>query len=294
MRALVVANPHAGGGGRVEGERILRRLRAAGVEGVLVAAAERESAAEALRSLLVSEDPEETRVIAAGGDGTINALLPALAGTAFPLAILPMGTLNALAGELGLPRRAEAALEVAVTGVPRQIDLGLANGRMFSQMAGIGFDGAVCHQVVPMKNKRMLSVGAIARGLRLAASYRPMWLRVSTEAGTVEAETWVALVANASRYAYWLRMAPGARVDDGWLDVWLLEGRSLMETIRQVGALLRGRQGYPGVVHVRAREVAFESERPAYLHVDGDPAGTTPARMEVRRRALRVIVPRAA
>jgi YegS/Rv2252/BmrU family lipid kinase len=246
-----------------------------------------------LREALRTVRPAETRVIAAGGDGTIRATLPAIMGTDVPLAILPAGTFNALAGELGIPLGLDEAIAVAAAGRPRCIDLGLANGQPFSQMAGLGFDGAAVHRVLPAANKNILSPFALIRGAGLLATYSPSAVRVETECAQVEATAWAALVANASRYTYRLRLAPGALVDDGLLDVWLFESGSVVRTIGQVVALLRRRHtGYPGLRHVKARRIRFESIPAAWLHLDGDPAGHTPVEVAVAASALTVIVPR--
>lgn len=293
MKALVVANPNAGGARRAASLDWLEdRLRGYGLAVHRIVPSPPAHIAEALRRALREESPEETRVIAVGGDGTINALLPALMGTGVPLAVLPAGTLNALAGELGIPRAGEEALRVAVYGRPRRIDLGLANGRPFAQMAGLGFDGAVVHSVVPAECKNMLSPGAIARGLRLLTTYAPTHFQITTAEATVEVEAWLALVANASRYTYRLRIAPGARVDDGWLDVWLFQRAALGRAVRQVIALLRGGEAVSlGVRHLRARSLRVESEPPVFLHLDGDPAGGTPAEIGIAPRALTVVSP---
>ena len=292
MRGLLVANRNASGVHPARLESITRLLGAAGMEVEEVLATGPEAAAAALRHMLRGRSPADTRVIAVGGDGTVNAILPALVGTSFPLAILPAGTLNALAGELQIPRGLRPAIRVAVSGRPRLIDLGTANGKPFAQMAGVGFDGAVVESVVPARNKRMLSPSVLARGLQLLATYRPSRLRVTTAQVMLEAEAWLALVANAGRYTYGLCAAPGAVVDDGWLDLWLFKSGPLWRTAGQVLALLRGRHaGYPGVLHFRARSVEIVSDPPVWLHVDGDAGGRTPARLRVMPKALTVMVP---
>ena len=115
MRALVVTNPNSGARRRRAGPAyIARRLEEAGL-GVRHLWASSSSEVEGrLREALRGESPDETRVLAVGGDGTINAVLPALAGTEFPLCIVPSGTLNALAGELGIPRGLCEAMTVAL------------------------------------------------------------------------------------------------------------------------------------------------------------------------------------
>ncbi|UCH36001.1 MAG: diacylglycerol kinase family lipid kinase, partial [Armatimonadota bacterium] len=292
---LLVANPYAGGVRRASDlARVERRLRSAGVEVRRVPAPRPSDVADALREALRGESPERTRVIVAGGDGTINAALPALMGTEFPLAVVPVGTLNVLARQLGVPLSLDAAADAAIGGGVRRIDLGIANGRPFSLMAGMGFDAAIVQQVVPALNKKS-PVGLCAyltRCLRLLREYSPSWFRVTTERLSFETRAWLVVVANASRYAYSWHLAPGASMDDGWLDLWLFQSSSPAQTAGQLLAILRSRpEGYPGVYHTRARSLRVECDPPLLLQVDGDAAGCTPADISVLPKALACVAP---
>ncbi len=293
MKAFVVTNPNAGSHRRSPRlAYIRRRLREARFRVRQVCASSRSEVQLMLREALRDESPDDTRVITVGGDGTINAVLPALAGTEFPLGIVPSGTLNALAGELGIPRALPEAVTVSLGDLAHRIDLGLANGRPFAQMAGAGFDGAVVHTVLPPANKNMLGYSALSRGVRLLTRYASTRFRVTTEAAAVEAEAWLVLVANARHYTYHLRVAPQAVADDGWLDVWLFRSGPAVQVTRQVCGLLRGRPGAcRGVDRLRARRVLIESEPPVFVHVDGDQAGQTPVDVSVMPAALGVMIP---
>jgi hypothetical protein len=141
-RTLVVMNPAAG---QLEAERALRLLagafavRGAGFDVVQTAGA---GDAEAAARRAVAEGYRA--VVAVGGDGTVGEVIAGLAGTDVPLAIVPKGTANQVAGNLGIPRFIEGAVEVAVNGVPARIDLGrLDDGRYFALAAGAGWDAAV-------------------------------------------------------------------------------------------------------------------------------------------------------
>jgi YegS/Rv2252/BmrU family lipid kinase len=293
MKALLVANPNAG---RVRGEtalaRVEERLRAEGIDVGRVVAARKEEAAEALREALRGQSPERTRVIVAGGDGTINAALPALIGTTFPMAILPLGSVNVLARELGIPLGTDAAIEAAASGRLRRIDLGIANGRPFALMAGMGFDAAVVRSVVPRVKNVVGSLAYVARGLSLLATCSASCFSVRADDKEFEVNAWLAVVANAARYTYSWRLAPAASVHDGWLDLCLFEMNSAAQTAGQVLAALRGRHvGYAGVLHMRARQFHFDCHPPVSLQVDGDRAGMTPAEVSVVPDALVVVVP---
>jgi YegS/Rv2252/BmrU family lipid kinase len=293
MRALLVCNPHAGG---VHGEAALaiveRRHRRAGLDPERVPGAQPSDVCGNLGAMLRGRSSRDARLVCVGGDGTINAILPALIGADIPLAIIPAGTFNALAGELGIPRDIERAVSVALTGRPRRVDVGLANDRPFCQIAGMGFDAAAVHSVLPHRNKKLLSPAALVRGLRLLAQYRQPRVRVTADGVAVESRAWLTLVANASMYTYCIRAAPGARVDDGMLDLWLFESRSPAHAARQLAAILRGKSGTVAGAHrVQARSIQLESDPTVFLHVDGDAAGTTPVEFSLVPGALTVMTP---
>ncbi|UCC67377.1 MAG: diacylglycerol kinase family lipid kinase [Armatimonadota bacterium] len=293
MRALLVVNPHTGGGrGPTFLDQIRQRLSATGLDAQPVEAAGPKEVALALGDALRHESPEEVRVIVAGGDGTINAALPALIGTSFPMAILPVGSVNVLAREMGIPLAIEEAIGVAAGGRLRRVDLGVADGRPFALMAGLGFDAAVVHSVAPQVKNLVGSFAYVARGLSLLARHRRSRFRISTDQGGFEADAWLAVVANASRYTYRWRLAPEARIDDGCLDLCLFQSQSAAETTGQVIAALIGRhRNHPGVRHVRARELRFECDPPVCLQVDGEAAGESPTDVHVVPEGLTVVTP---
>jgi len=293
VRAFLVTNPRAG---RVRGEadlaRIQRRLAAAGFDVEPVPSEERDGIAGRLAEMLRGARPEETRVVAAGGDGTIHLVLPALRGTSIPLAILPVGSVNVLARELGIPLSLGAAVEVAASGELRQVDLGLANGSPFALMAGLGFDAAVVHSVAQRVKNVIGSFAYVAKGVQLLARHTPSTFRVETDGEVFEAKAWLAVVANASRYTYRWRLSPQARIDDGWLDLCLFQASSPAEGLRQAAAVLAGRHAsHPGVRHIRARSLKFACSPPVAVQLDGDPAGHSPVAIEVSPGALTVVAP---
>ncbi len=267
-------------------------LRESALEVVPVEAARPEGVAEALRKALAGESTDTARVVVAGGDGTIHAVLPALANTGVPLAILPVGSVNVLARELGIPASLDAAIGVAKGGQPRQIDLGYANGRPFALMAGIGFDAAVVHSVAPDLKNLIGSFAYVARGLQVLASYPQTRFHIEADDEEVEEAGWLAVVANAGRYTYHWRLAPDARIDDGRLDLCFFASKSALQTAGQVVAVLGGRHSsHPGVRHLRAKRFRFHCEPEVAVQLDGDPAGSTPVEVTIAPGALTVIAP---
>lgn len=293
ITAFLVTNPSAG---RVRDEAsaagIERRLRAAGFGVELVPSEERDAIAGRLAGMLRGARPEEARIVAAGGDGTIHTVLPAVRDTRIPLVILPVGSVNVLARELGIPLSLGAAVEVAAAGALRQVDLGLANGTPFALMAGLGFDAAVVHSVGRRMKNAIGSFAYVAKGLQVLARHKPSAFRIAADGDVFEASSWLAVVANASRYTYRWRLSPQARIDDGWLDLCVFRARTAAERLRQVVAALAGSHAcHPGVQHVRARRLEFACDPPVALQLDGDAAGHSPVRVEIAAGGLTVVVP---
>jgi len=291
VKALLVVNPRAGRlRGPASAAQIKRQLDGAGLEVSQVEAAALSDVAPALAQALQHTSPEETRVIVAGGDGTINAVLPALIGTTFPLAILPVGSVNVLARELGIPLSLDDALPVAAAGRLHRIDLGTANGRPFGLMAGIGFDAAVVNSVTSDLKNLAGSFAYIARGIGLLARYPLSRFRVTVPQGALEADAWLAVAANARHYTYSWRLVPNAEIDDGYLDLCLFSTQSAAQTTGQIIAALVGRHtSYPGVLHLRAQQLRLQCDPPVAVQLDGDPAGQTPVDLRVAAKALTVV-----
>lgn len=212
-------------------------------------------------------------VVACGGDGTVMACAGALAGTGVPLALLPAGTGNLLAHNLGLPVAPADALEVVVRGVERTLDVGrVEGGGCFTVMAGMGFDAAMM-QGAPTRLKRRLGWAAYAvSGLRRLRDRRMrLWLTLDDDPPRrLRART--VLVGNVGALRGGVALLPGARPDDGWLDVLVLAPRTLRDWVGVATHVLRRRRDGNGhVSRHRARRVRVEADRPEPRQLDGDP-----------------------
>ena len=289
-RALLVANPASGLGrtGRLAAA-IARRLRARGLEVAVEITGTGGAAGRAAAQALASGCD---RVIVAGGDGTVNSVLGALAHSPAALGVIPTGMANAFAREMGIPLAFGPACDVAAGDSDRTIDLARAGSRHFALMAGIGFDADVVAHVNP-RLKRLTGPGAyIAAGLVRALSYRPAPIRLSWDDGALTATALMLVAANTAHYTYRWRIAPDARPDDGLLDIVVFRCRGALDPPAHVlGALTGLHQLHPGVVTLRTRRARVECDRPLPLQIDGDPAGAAPVEMEIVPRALRVLTP---
>ncbi|MCX5208519.1 diacylglycerol kinase family protein [Kitasatospora sp. NBC_00240] len=245
-------------------------------------------------------------VVACGGDGTVTACAHALAGTGVALAIVPCGTGNLLARNLGLPSDPARALAEALGGEPRWIDLALADGdgispTTVSAMAGIGLDAATMadtHRSAKDRYGWPAYLPPLVRHLR----DRRMRLTVTLdEAPPVHRRAAMAVVGNVGALQGGIRLLPDARPDDGVLDLVLVHPRGLTGWPEAAARLLTGRvrggsadQEAP-FEHFRARRILITADRDQPRELDGEslPAGRT-LRLDVRPAALLVHVPPAA
>lgn len=243
-------------------------------------------------------------VFVAGGDGTVGRVAGALAGSNTALGVLPSGTANVWAQELGLPRLGwsnwfaleESAAQLA-HGDVRRVDVGECNERAFLMWAGFGLDAHIVRRIEP--RGRWEKTVATPHYAILAVWNSWNWtgidLQVEAEGRRWQDRYLVAICTNIRSYAGGLlELAPEARVDDGLLDFWLIGGRSLTDAVLRVVQVFRGRHvDAPGVVHFQAAQANFEAGPQLTMQLDGEPyTMASPARLSVRHRALRVLVPR--
>ena len=295
MRATIVINPVSGTGGRPEAVRRRAALASAflerrGIRGE-VCLTERPGHARELASAARNQGTE--LVVAWGGDGTVNEVASVLAFTAIPIAIIPSGSGNGLARELAIPADPGAALRVAFDGRERRIDAGELNGRLFFNIAGAGLDARVAH--------RFAALGAGRRGLAryLALTARELFggvcddFTVVMDTTVVCHRTLLIAIANGRQYGNGALIAPSARLDDGRLDVVIVQGRPMMRVLMQVPKVFAGRiDRVPGVSIHRVERVEITCGQPIVFHVDGEPCtGGQSLAAHVHPGALTVRVP---
>jgi YegS/Rv2252/BmrU family lipid kinase len=293
MPVAIIINPIAGGPRR--GTAAARvRLAAAALD------ARGESG-----DVLVTERPGHARelakaaigrgarlVLAWGGDGTINEIAGALAFGAVPLGIVPSGSGNGLATELGISPTPDRAIAQALAAVPRRIDLGEIGGRLFVNLAGIGLDAYVAAQFDRGGSGRGLLGYARITG-RALFTYAADRYRITVDAEQVETRAVLISIANGTQFGNNARIAPDARLDDGLLDLIVVEETSRVRTLRHVPRLFDGRAAsVPGYRRRRIQAATIECDRPMTFHVDGEPVlGSTSLSVRTHPGALAIAAP---
>ena len=234
-------------------------------------------------------------VMAWGGDGTINEVASALAFGKVPLGIVPAGSGNGLARQLSISRAPAEAIRQAISAEPRSIDVGEMNDRLFVNLAGIGFDAYVAKKFHEDGSRRRGLITYAAIAARALVSYQPATYTIRTAGQDGPATTVRAVlvtVANSPEFGNGAVIAPGARVDDGLLDLVVFEERSRLGTIAQLPRLFNGTvDRATGCSIRRISGATIESDQPMTFHVDGEPVqGGNSLRVRIHPGALYVAV----
>jgi YegS/Rv2252/BmrU family lipid kinase len=291
-RMMVVFNPTAGGRRRLRLEQTLQLLRESGCE-VTVRATAARGDAEAIARRFGDTPTAPDLLVVAGGDGTINEAVNGVlsnGSAALPLALVPLGTANVLAAEIGLTNAPSAVARTIAHGVPARAYVGLANGRCFTAMAGVGFDAHVVANV-DLGLKRRLGKGAyILESLRQLLLFRFPRYRATIDGQSFEAAS--VIVAKGHYYAGRYVCAPAARLDQAEFHVCLFERGGRWNAVRYAVALALGRlQRLADFRIVRGCAVTIDGPVGDPVQGDGDIIAELPVRIELAPQPLRLIVP---
>jgi diacylglycerol kinase (ATP) len=291
MNLTIIANPIAGRGRAYQSlQRYVRQWPHPGWQVELLPTRGPNHAGILARELLAH--PPDLLAIC-GGDGTMNEIATAVPEPPFPVALLPAGTANVLARELGLPLNPVRALKIALKGKARKIDLGLLGPglrRKFLFVAGIGFDANVVSQVRPALKSKMGIVAYAVAILDCFHKYHFPEFRVSAGGRTFMATS--CLVCNSRRYGGGLLFCPSADMYDGFFDILILNKRS---RIALAGFLLLAwlQQPMKGdwIHRLQSKDIRIESADGVLVQVDGELAGGLPLDISLTPSAFPLIIP---
>jgi diacylglycerol kinase (ATP) len=229
-------------------------------------------------------------IVAAGGDGTVNEVVNGIGSSPVTLGILPMGTVNVFAMELGIPLNLERAWKIIRARKTRPIDLASANGHLFVQMAGIGLDAQVVKETSHATKRVLGPLSYLLTATKVAVA-RPPRLRVICH-GKIVAEGSFVLVGNGRFYGGPFSLFNEASLQDGLLDVCVFRGSDYLSIIRYMrGALFGSLSRFSDVHYFKAKNLVVEANREVPLEVDGEVVGHSPVRFTIKPRKLRVLAP---
>jgi len=232
-----------------------------------------------------------TRIVAAGGDGTVNQVANGLADRKAALGVLPMGSVNVFAMELGLPlhnlRRCWDIIEE--TNI-RQIDLPIANGRYFVQLAGVGLDAQVVKETSLAFKRSFGPLSYLISAAQIAARQPPK-LFIESEETSVEEGSFV-LVGNGRLYGGPFPFFKHAIIDDGLFDVVVFKRLGYLEIVKCLQDVVFSSDiKVPEIEYFQTRRLRITSEQNVPLELDGELAGNCPVDFRIRGKALRVLAP---
>lgn len=293
----MVHNPSAGTRSDSDAvETALAVLRAAGWEG---RAQQTLCSGDATRIARSAANAGYDVVFALGGDGTVNEVLNGILESNTALGVLPFGTANVWAKELGLPQNDIAgAVRLQLDAPAAAIDVGLVQGkdygpRAFLLWCGVGFDAHITAEVEPQRalKRRLGAVMFLLFGARAAFTFRGQRARIEIDGHNRRARLLLALVSNAQLYGGVVRISPQAKLDDGLLDIAVFRGTGTWRTAwHLVRVFLGWHLNAVDVEHYKSREITIRAPR-LPVHVDAEPIGVTPVKITLKDRAVHVLVP---
>jgi YegS/Rv2252/BmrU family lipid kinase len=293
QKVAVIINPISGAGRRRDVARVRAEQAAALVE-------KRRLNAE----VFVTERPGHARelvqaglrrgvttFVAWGGDGTVNEVGSALVGSDATLAIVPSGSGNGLARELGIPLEPVGAFQVVFEGRSRVIDAGELDGHLFFNIAGIGLDACVAHRFAQGGLERRGFVRYLELAAREIASFTPHEYSVTVDDRVLNVRPLLMAIANARQYGNGALIAPEALLDDGKLDLVVVGYLPAWRVLMHAPKLFAGTVAQvPGVSITKTSTLGITSDVPLVYHVDGEPyVGGQCVHARIHTRALRVM-----
>jgi diacylglycerol kinase (ATP) len=285
-----IVNPVAGRG---RTQKLLPELeRAASAAGITLHVSPEPGAPTKLARAAVDDGHD---LVGCGGDGLVTEVAGVAADAGCRLAIVPTGAGNDFARALGYnPKQPLRAFDVIANGHDRVVDLGRVNGRWYTCVTASGFDAEANRwaNTVRRLSGTTLYVAAV---LRTLAVYKPHRFRVTVDGRPLETRAWLVAVGNGPAYAGGMRVTPGARLDDGLLDVTVVGAMSRPEFLWTFPKVFRGNHvTHAKVTTLRGAHVHLESldaSVPMEVYADGERVGPLPGTMEAVRDALTVRVP---
>jgi diacylglycerol kinase (ATP) len=291
-RGLLVYNPIAGQRDRRrQMNALIDRAKSRGLELVNAPTSGPGDATEIVRTFL---DRGIDLVAVCGGDGTISEVAAGLVGTEVPIGVLPAGTSNVLAIELGIPITLDHAEDLLLSGTPAEFRLGRADERPFLLWAGVGLDARVMGRMNLAMKRRLGRAGIFFTAASQFVQYEFPHLEVEIDGAVHEAT--FAVVCRARHYAGRWIIAPQASFGGEALDVLLFPHRDHGRLFQLFRTMKLGQAGHlDGLAHiVRGRDVTIRSREsyPVDIQVDGDCVLKTPVHCHVGNETVRILVPR--
>jgi diacylglycerol kinase (ATP) len=282
---LVILNPAAHSErGRRKRARVELLAR-----GSIVCATSRAGEAEGLARRAAQEGFE--KIVAAGGDGTVNEVVNGLVGSNATLGLLPIGTMNVFAMELGLPSRdLDLCWSIIQSKKTRLVDLPSANQKHFVQLAGVGLDAQVVQETSSKLRRNFGPLSYLISAAQIAARQPPR-LFIESENASINEGSFV-LVGNGRFYGGPFPFFKHAVIDDGLIDVVVFKRLGYLEIIKYLQNVVFSSEIHtPEVEYFQTRRLRVDSDETVPVELDGELVGNCPVEFGIHERALRVLAP---
>lgn len=208
-------------------------------------------------------------IVAVGGDGTVNEVATALSGTDACMGILPTGSGNGLAHHLSIPMNLIRALQVINRGKTKRVDTVDLNGRLFTSIAGIGFDAIVAKKFASSGVRGLLSYMRII--LQEYKDYEPRDYLMMIDGKTIARTALMITFANGDQFGFHTRIAPHAKVDDGWLDICVIRKPSFIKVFFTAPSVFWGSFGKTGYAeYFRGKDIQIDGTAGSLVNLDGE------------------------
>ena len=232
------------------------------------------------------------KIVAAGGDGTINEIVNGIAGHNVALGLLPLGTMNVFASELGLPLNdLERCWKIIQQNKIHRVDLPRANRKHFVQLAGVGLDAQAVKETSRAFKRSFGPLSYLISAVQIASRTPPV-LRIESEDAITDEGSFV-LVGNGRLYGGRFPFFKQALMDDGLLDVIVFKRLSYIDIIRYLQNVVFTPQiSSPEVEYFQTKYLRVTSEESVPVEIDGELVGNCPVEFKIRAGGLRVLTPR--
>ncbi|WP_099157686.1 diacylglycerol kinase [Virgibacillus ndiopensis] len=291
-RARIIYNPTSGREAfKKELPTVLERFEIAGYETSTHATT---SEGDAIVAAKVAVERRYDLVVAAGGDGTINEVINGIAEQEYRprLGIIPVGTTNDFARALFIPRNISKAVDIILNDQSMQLDIGKVNDHYFVNIAGGGKLTELTYEV-PSKLKTMLGqLAYYMKGIEMLPSLKPTSVKIEYDGEVLEEDIMLFLISNTNSIGGFEKLAPTAKLDDGYFDVIILKKTNLPEFIRIATLALRGAHlDHKNVIYTKAKYIKVETSEKMQLNIDGEFGGLLPGEFKNLKQHVDIFVP---
>lgn len=288
MSIKLIINPAAGRGKAAKlSKKVVKEFERRGV------AIEYEYSTKPRHAVEISRDASTKfqKVIALGGDGTVNEVGEGLVGSDAVFGVIPLGSGNDFAHEIGIPSKISDAVDMVLSDDFHKIDVIKVNDRISMNTAGVGFNGTVSEVVKSIKYLKGMSV-YIWGVVKTALKYKPLPLKLTLNDKIIEENIFMVSICNSKSEGGGFIVAPEAKNDDGFFDVTIIREISYMKLLLNLNKALTGNLNKLNEVEtIKAESIIIESELPMPVHVDGEVISLNAHKVEasILKSALKVV-----